>query len=185
MFRYGRAGRVARDATLHSPAPDHVVCDAVCDAEQIVRRAWEATLLDRARRMESAVQAALANRDTADLLMTMARCNGDPGEIDTARANLHEATDLARRSSAAAQRIRHALLPELDLLARTHEQHACTAAADYADRPGLEPTAQPREPAAVPAWVRRFAAPRPRLLRGPAWWIGRLVRACATARRQR
>src|SRR6185437_6221916 len=41
MFRYGRTARTTRGVML---APDHTACDAVCDAEGIVRRAWEAVL---------------------------------------------------------------------------------------------------------------------------------------------
>jgi hypothetical protein len=176
--------RIARAAASRSPAAAHEDCDAVCDAEQIVRHAWEAMLLDRAQRMDCAVQTALVNCDTADRLMTMAQRGGNRDEIDTARANLHEAADLARRSSAAAQCIRQALLPELDLLARTHEQHAHMASAGQAHRTGLAMHAQRREPTAAPAREPLSdAAPR---RRARSWirLIGRLART-RTARQRR
>lgn len=181
MFRYGRPGRPAREATTLPLAAAHLECDPVCDAEQIVRRLWEAILLDRSHRMESAIQAALANRDSAERLMTMARCNGDPSQISAARTNLREATDLARRNTSAADHIRRWVQSELDLLARAQVQHARTAQAGQADRRGPGTAPQPGAPADVHADVPGIAAAH--RLRGLARWTGRLVRARMTARR--
>ena len=181
MFRYGRPRRPAREATTPPFAAVHLDCDMVCDAEQTVRRAWEAILLERSHRMESAIQAALANRDSAERLMTMARCNGDPSQVSAARTNLREATDLARRNTSAAEHIRRWVRSELDLLASAQVQHARTAPAGQADRRGPETAAQPGTPADVHASVPRIAAAR--RLRGLARWTGRLVRARTAARR--
>ena len=167
MFRYGRPGRTAHGVVV---APGHMACDAVCDAEGIVRRAWEAVLLDRAQRMESAVQAARDNYEAADRLATEAQRGGDPEEISAAYANLREAVEAARRTSSAALRIRPRLLAELDLLARAAKDRARSALTD-----------QPVEPATVPAPAPRSAPPS-RLRRGPARWIRRLLRACEVTR---
>lgn len=169
MFRHTSRARLARDAARRPPAADHVICDAVCDAEQIIRHAWEATLRDRAQRMDCAVRAALANRDTADQLMAMAQRDGDPGEIYIARANLDEAAGLARRSSAAAECIRHALLTEFGLLARTGEQHAQAAATRHVDWADPAATARDRESTAAPAQRPRSHAASRRLARGWGW----------------
>ena len=179
MFRYGRPGRPAREATTLPLAATHLECDPVCDAEQTVRRAWEAILLERSHRMESAIQAALANRDSAERLMTMARCNGDPSQVSAARTNLREATDLARRNTSAAEYIRRWVQSELDLLAGAQVQHARTAPAGQADRRGPVTAAQPGTPADVRVSVPRIAAAR--RLRDLARWTGRLVRARTAA----
>ena len=120
MFRYGRTARTTRGVML---APDHTACDAVCDAEGIVRRAWEAVLLDRARRMA-----------------------------------------------------------ELDLLARTAEDHARGALTDPPAPVAVRMTAQPAEAAALPATPAAGSAPPSCLRRGPARWIRRLLRARAVTR---
>jgi hypothetical protein len=179
MFRYSRPARAARGVTV---TPDHIACDAVCDAEDIVRRAWEAVLLDRAQRMESAVQAARDNRQAADRLATEAQRGGDPGEMSATYANLREAVEVARRTSSAAQRIRPRLLAELDLLARTAKDHAHGPLADQPAPAAVRMTAQPAEPAALPAPAPRSAPPS-LLHRGPARWIRGLLNARTAARR--
>ena len=180
MFRYGRPGRTARGVAV---APDHMACNAVCDAEGIVRRAWEAVLLDRAERMECAVQAARDSYHAADQLATEAQRGGDPGEISAAYANLREAVEVARKSLSAALRIRPRLRAELDLIARTAEDHARGALTDQPVPVAVRMTARPAEPATLPAPAPRSAPPScPR--RGPARWLRRLLRACAVTRWQ-
>jgi len=178
MFRYGRTARTTRGVML---APDHTACDAVCDAEGIVRRAWEAVLLDQAERMESAVQAARDNYQAADRLATEAQRGGDPGEMSAAYANLREAVEVARKSLSAALRVRPRLSAELDLLTRTAEDHARAALTDQPASVAARMTTQPAEPAALPAPAPRSAPPSC-LRRGPARWIRRLLRARAVTR---
>lgn len=180
MFRYGRPGRPAREAPTLLPAA-HPDCDTVCEAEQIVRRAWEAILLDRSHRMESAIQTALANRDSAERLMILARFDGDPSQISAAGTHLREATELARRNTSAAEHIRRWVRSELDLLARAQVQQARAAPAGQEDRRGAQTAARPGTPADVHARFPRIAAAR--RLRGLARWTGRLVRARTGARR--
>lgn len=180
MFRYSRPGRPARGAPTPFPAA-HPDCDTVCEAEQTVRRAWEAILLDRSHRMESAIQTALANRDSAERLMIMARFNGDPSQISAAGTNLREATELARRNTSAAEHIRRWVRSELDLLVRAQMQQARAAPASQEDRRGPQTAARPGTPADVYARFPRIAAAR--RLRGLARWTRRLVRARIAARR--
>ena len=179
MFRYGRTARTTRGVML---APDHTACDAVCDAEGIVRRAWEAVLLDQAERMESAVQAARDNYQAADRLATEAQRGGDPGEMSAAYANLREAVEVARKSLSAALRVRPRLSAELDLLTRTAEDHARGALTDPPAPVAVRMTAQPAEAAALPATPAAGSAPPSCLRRGPARWIRRLLRARAVTR---
>ncbi len=178
MFRYGRPGRTARGVAV---APDHMACDAVCDAESIVRCAWEAVLLDRAEWMECAVQAARDNYQAADRLATEAQRGGDPEEISAAYANLREAVEVARKSLSAALRIRPRLSAELDLLAHTAEDHARGALTGQPVPVTVRMTAQPAELAALPAPAPRSAPPSC-LRRGPTRWIRRLLRAFAVTR---
>jgi hypothetical protein len=176
MFRYRRAGRAPYGAEPPPLAPDYVVCDAVREAEEIVSRAWEAELLARGERMESVVQAALENCHSAYQQVAAAQRGGDPGTISAARTNLHEALDVARRSSAAAQRIRDALRVELNLLTRTRAEQARAALTDQLDRVGPGATAQPAEPTGAPARAPRIVAVASRLVRRPARLIRRLIK---------
>jgi len=178
MFRYGRPGRITTGVAV---TPDHTACDAVCDAEGIVRRAWEAVLLDRARLLESAVQAARDDYQAADRLAIEALRGGDPGETSAAYTNLREAVEVARRTSSAALRVRPTLLAELDLLARTAKDHARSALTDQPAPVAVRTTAHPAEPAA-PRTPAPRSAPPSRLRRGPARWIRRLLRVCAVTR---
>ena len=186
MFRYRRTGRVPYGVESPLPAPEYVVCDAVREAEEIVSRAWEKELLNRGDRMDSVVQAALETCQSAYQQVAAARRGGDPGAISAARANLREALDVARRSSAAAQRIREALSTELNLLNRTRQERARAALADAFGQLGAEAAAQAgeREPTSAPPREHRAVATASRLVRVPVRLIWRLLSACSPGRRQ-
>lgn len=181
MFRYGRPGRTARGVAV---TPGHTACDAVCDAEGIVRRAWEAVLLDRARRMESAVQTARANHQAARRLAAEAQRGGDLGEMSAAYANLREAVEAARKTSSAALRIRPKLHAELDLLTRAATEHAHEPLAHRAAAAAVWMTAQAASAATVPATPLPGSAPPSLVHRDPVRWIRRLLRTRTTARRR-
>jgi predicted nucleic acid-binding Zn ribbon protein len=177
MFRYRRAGRAPYGVEPPPPAPDYVVCDAVREAEEIVSRAWESELLGRGERMESVVQAALENCHSAYRQVAAAQRGGDAGTISAARTNLHEALDVARRSSAAAQRVRDALRVELNLLTHTRAERERAALANKLAQVEPGATAQPGEPTGAPAREPRIVAMASRLVKGPARLIRRLIRS--------
>jgi len=169
VFGYRRAGRAAPGTAFPPPAVDHA-CDAVCEAENVVRRGWESVLLGCREQMESAVQAALADCSTAYRLVAQAQRGGDPGEIITARIHLHETVEAARGSLTASQSIRHALL------ARMAEEHDSTAHAHQPAWVGPWLVVAPAEPAEPPATHKpRFAVVARRLRRVPAWALRHLA----------
>jgi hypothetical protein len=180
VFGHRRAARTANSAPL-PPTPDLVVREA----EQIVCQAWEQVLLERGGRMESAVQSALANCDTARRLVAEAQRGGHADEISAADANLREALDVARRSSLAAERIRDTVRVELYLLARALEQRRCAALADQAGGAGPGAGADPDASMGTSAREPRSAEAPGRRARGPARLVRRLIRACTTGRRRR
>jgi hypothetical protein len=133
MFR-GRPGARAASAE-----------QAVLDAQQIVRHAWELELLRQRDRLHFAVHAANQDCDTAHQRLAQAQHDGDPRAISAAHTALESALHEAHASALARDRFRATLRAERGLLARAATQGTVKSPARHPEQRGATRIARPPE----------------------------------------
>jgi hypothetical protein len=157
-----------------TPSPAHAAAQALRNAEEFVRAAWELELLRQRDDLRFAVRSAHEDRDAAGRALAEAQRDGDPRKIAAAHHDLEAVLGAVRNSEINSDHRLRMLRAELDLLNRTSKEHAVAALVRQLEHDGAAVTAPPASSQWAPIRQMRTILVMQRPKPPRARWVARL-----------